>query len=94
MEGLFEVVVLKSQFSDQNETYLINFLILELTLTSGKLFYRAIKLETTDTEFHLFGLRLGFKYGRIAAVSKHIYSCIYRNFMEYGIPGIGIWLNL
>ena len=70
MEGLFEVVVLKSQFSDQNETYLIDFLILELTLTSGKLFYRAIKLETTDTEFHLFGLRLGFKYGRIAAVSK------------------------
>ena len=61
---------LNLNFLTQNETYLIDFLILEQTPTSGKLFYRAIKLETIDTEFHLFELRLGFKYGRIVAVSK------------------------
>ena len=61
---------LNLNFLTQNETYLIDFLILDQTLTSGKLFYRSIKLETTDTEFHPFGLRLRFKYGRIAAVSK------------------------
>ena len=53
---------LNLNFLTQNETYLTNFLILEQTLTSGKLFYRVIKLETTDTEFHLFELHLGFKY--------------------------------
>ena len=33
---------------------------------------------------------MGFTNGRISAVSKHIYW----NFMESGISGIGIWLNL
>ena len=43
MEGLFEVVVLLNlNFLTQNESYLIDFLILEQSPTSGQLFYRAI----------------------------------------------------
>ena len=43
MEGLFEVVVLLNlNFLTQNESYLIDFLILKQSPTSGQLFYRAI----------------------------------------------------
>ena len=37
--------VQKLSFPSQNETCLVDFMVLELTLTSGQLFYRAIYLE-------------------------------------------------
>ena len=40
------VFVQKFSFPSQNETCLVDFEVLELTLTSGQLFYRAIYLET------------------------------------------------
>ena len=38
IEGLFEVVALKSQFSDPKWNCLVDFLILEQTLTTGQLY--------------------------------------------------------
>ena len=38
--------VQKLSFPSQNVTCLVDFMVLELTVTSGQLFYRAIYLET------------------------------------------------
>ena len=46
IEGFLEVVALKSQFPDPKWDLPVNFLILEQTFTSERLFYRAIGLET------------------------------------------------
>ena len=43
----------KLSFPSQNETCVVDFMVLELTLTSGQLFYRAIYLETW--QFYLLG---------------------------------------
>ena len=58
MESFLEVVALKSQFSDPNETCLVDVLILGQTFTSRQLFYRAIQLETWHS-FICFELRIG-----------------------------------
>ena len=53
-------------------TRLVNFLILEQTFISERLFYRAIYVETwhSFTCFELRIVSMGFKNGRIPAVSK------------------------
>ena len=43
----------KLSFPSQNETCVVDFMVLELILTSGQLFYRAIYLETW--QFYLLG---------------------------------------
>ena len=70
MKGLLEVVALNSQ--TQNETCLVDVLILGQNFTSGQLFYQAIQLGTwhSFTCFELRIVSMTFKYGRIPAVSK------------------------
>ena len=94
LNGRFsEVRALKSQFSDAKWNLgLVDILILGQTFTSWKLFSRAIQHETWPS-FICFGLRIVSMDSNMTAYQQFLKN-IYWNFMESGISGIRIWLDL
>ena len=88
-----EVRALKSQFSDAKWNLgLVDILILGQTFTSWQLFSRAIQHETWPS-FICFGLRIVSMDSNMAAYQQFLKN-FYWNFMESGISGIRIWLDL
>ena len=83
-------LLLNLNFLTQNETCLVDILILGQTFTSGQLFYRTIPLET----WHSFRLRIQLARDSNMAAYQQFLKHIYWNFMESGISGIRIWLDL
>ena len=75
------------------ETCLADFLILEQTFTSGRLFYRATVFSSKrDTVSPVLSFGLVTWDSKIAAYQQFL-KHIYWNFMDFCISGIGIWLN-